>query len=76
MVYGSIHNEINAQIAALRKQGKEPLLIRLGQTASAIYAWECWCYRISEAPKHHKGHECLVPILYRDKLSGVVVEGD
>ncbi len=75
-IYGSITMEINSQIGRLRHAGLKPTLVRLGPAASAVYAWEQWNERISEAPTHHIGYRCKVPIRYRDpKISGVVVEG-
>ncbi|HEX7021397.1 MAG TPA: hypothetical protein VF171_00970 [Trueperaceae bacterium] len=78
-VYASITNEINWQIAQLRKRGLQPTLVRLGLHASVIYAWEHWTKeaRIEDAPTHHDGYRCRVPIRYRDpKVSGVFVEGE
>lgn len=74
-IYASITNEINYQIAALRRQGRRPTLVRLGYAASIVYAWEHWADSISDAPKYHHGYKCKVPIRYKDpKVSGVVVE--
>ncbi len=74
-IYGSITNEINYQIAVLRRRGHRPTLVRLGYAASIKYAWEHWAERISDAPKYHIGYRCKVPIRYKDpKVSGVVVE--
>lgn len=77
-IYSSITNEINYQVAQMRKQGFEPSLVRLGPAASVVYAHEQWAPwgRIEEGPTEHKGYRCTVPIRYRDtSISGVVVEG-
>ena len=74
-IYASITNEINCQIACLRRRGHRPTLVRLGSAASTVYAWEHWADSISDAPKYHHGYKCKVPIRYKDqKVSGVVVE--
>jgi hypothetical protein len=75
-IYWSVTCEINWQIAQLRKRGLEPVLVRLGSAASAVYAREHRAQRVSQAPTHHDGYRCRVPIRYRDpRLSGVAVEG-
>lgn len=75
-IYASINNEINYQIAQLRKAGLEPSLVRLGSAASVVYAEEHWNVRVGEGPEFHEGHKCKVPIRYYDSvISGVFVEG-
>lgn len=71
-VYGSITSEVDRQISELKKKGHRPNLIRLGTTASRLFAYEHGARegRINLAPESY--HD--IKIKYRDKISGVVVE--
>ncbi|HBR33510.1 MAG TPA: hypothetical protein DD734_02685, partial [Firmicutes bacterium] len=66
--YSGIRNEVEAQMRELRKQGIQPMLVRLSDKASVQFAYEAGHKdgRVSNAPKLFSGPYCLCHIIYRD----------
>ena len=76
--YSGIRNEVEAQMRELRKQGIQPMLVRLSDKASVKFAYEAGRKdgRVSNAPKLFSGSNCLCHIIYRDpSVRWVKVEG-
>jgi hypothetical protein len=72
-VYGSITNSINRELRRVRHSGQRPSLIRMGVTASCVWAEENWHEYgdIEHAPKEYHG----IPIKLLDRsIEGVIVD--
>ncbi|MEW6661958.1 MAG: hypothetical protein ACOY9Y_09765 [Bacillota bacterium] len=76
----TIHNDrlsvsvgINHRIGLLKRQGKRPVLIRLGGWATGYFLREYRMTHVPTEPYYYAG----IPVIFRDpKIIGIAVEGE